>query len=226
MTTAPRAPGHVGGGGPIGRLGQWSALTVAVLAVPYAVVVVLGFVSLGDVVRPLPDPYLAAAELVILAMAPAMVLLMAAVHIGTPPRRHALSLAAFGWMLLTAGLTMTVHGLELTLGRRAPGSTAPGALPLFGFEWPAVLYAVDIVAWDLMLGLSLLCAAAVFPGRDHRLVRRGLALSGGLCLVGLLGPATDVMAWRSLGIVGYAVVLPLTCLPLSRTFAEPRTDPT
>jgi hypothetical protein len=203
------------------RLGRWSARTIAVLALVYAVAVVLGFVELGDVVRPLPDPYLAAAELLILVMAPAMVALMAAVHVCAPAERRVLSLLAFGWMLIAAGLTMTVHGLELTLGRHASGPPTPGVLPLFGFDWPAVLYGVDIVAWDLMLGLSLLAASAVFTGQEHRLVRRGLALSGTLCLAGLVGPATDVMAWRALGIAGYAVVFPLTCLGLSRTFAEP-----
>jgi hypothetical protein len=203
------------------RLGRWSAWTIAVLALFYAAAVVLGFVELGDVVRPLPDPYLAVAELLILVMAPAMVALMAAIHACASAERKALSLIAFGWMLVAAGLTMTVHGLELTLGRPAPGLPTPGVPPLFGFDWPAVLYGVDIVAWDLMLGLSLLFAAAVFPGREHRLVRRGLVLSGALCLAGLVGPATDVMAWRALGIAGYAVVFPLTCLALRRTFAEP-----
>ena len=203
-------------------LGRWAARTIALLALFYALAVVLGFVVLGDVVRPLPDPYLAAAELLILVMAPAMVALMAAIHAGAPAERGTLSLVAYGWMLLAAGLTMTVHGLELTLGRHAPGPPTPGVPPLFGFDWPAVLYGVDIVAWDLMLGLSLLFAAAVFIGREHRLVRRGLALSGTLCLAGLIGPATDVMAWRAVGIAGYAVVFPLTCLALSRTFAKPR----
>jgi hypothetical protein len=219
--TALGAPPPVNGTPTDRCLGRWSARTIAVLAVFYAVAVVLGFVALGDVVRPLPDPYLAVAELLILVMAPAMVVLTAAIHACAPAERRVLSLLAFGWMLLAAGLTMTVHGLELTLGRPAPGPPTAGAPPLFGFDWPAVLYGVDIVAWDLMLGLSLLFAAAVFPGREHRLVRRGLALSGVLCLAGLVGPAIDVMAWRALGIAGYAVVFPLTCLALSRTFAEP-----
>jgi hypothetical protein len=84
-----------------------------------------------------------------------------------------------------------------------------------------MLYAVDVVAWDLLLGLSLLFAAAVFTGHRFRAVRRGLLLSAVLCLAGLVGPATDVMAWRGIGILGYVVVFPATCVGLSRAFAPP-----
>jgi hypothetical protein len=82
-----------------------------------------------------------------------------------------------------------------------------------------MLYAVDVVAWDLMLGLSLLFAAFVFTGRRHRGIRWGLLASAALCLVGLVGPATGVMAWRGLGILGYVVVFPVTCIALGRAFS-------
>jgi len=85
------------------------------------------------------------------------------------------------------------------------------------------MWGAEITAWDLFLGLSLLCAAPVFAGRQYAMVRRGLLLSGSLCLAGLLGPALNTMAWRQLGIFGYAVVLPLTCLALSRAFATAST---
>ena len=32
----------------------------------------------------------------------------------------------------------------------------PGFVRLFDFAWPSMLYAVNVVAWDLLLGLSLL----------------------------------------------------------------------
>ena len=41
-----------------------------------------------------------------------------------------------------------------------------------------------------------------------------------MCLLGLLGPATDVIAWRAIGIAGYVVVFPLTCVALARVFAS------
>ena len=89
--------------------GRWSARFVVVISVAYAAIVVAGFASLGNLTDPLPDPYLAVAEVLILIMAPVMVLLMAAVHACAPAHLRMFSLVAFGWMLVAACLTMTVH---------------------------------------------------------------------------------------------------------------------
>jgi len=148
---------------------------------------VAGFGSLGNVT----DPYLAVAELLILVMAPVMVVLMAAVHACAPVHLRMFSMIAFGWMLVAACLTMTVHVVELVVARRIDPGAVPGFTRLFDFAWPSMLYAVDVVAWDLMLGLSLLFAAFVFTGRRYRVVRWGLLVSAALCLVGLVGPATE-----------------------------------
>jgi hypothetical protein len=200
-------------------IGAWSARAVFAIGVAYAVVVVAGFVSLGNLNDPLRDPYLGIAEVLILLMAPIMVTLMVVVYACAPPRARAFSLTALGWMLVVAALTMTVHFIELTVVRRIEPGAVPGFPRLFGFEWPSLLYAIDIAAWDLFLGLSLLFAAPVFANQRHAAARRGLLLSGSLCLAGLLGPAINVLAWRGIGIFGYAVVFPLTCLALSRAFA-------
>jgi hypothetical protein len=154
-----------------------------------------------------------------------VVVQMAAVHACAPAHLRMFVLIAFGWMLVAAGLTMTVHVVELVVARRVEPGAVPGFTRLFGFEWPSMLYAVDVAAWDLLLGLSLLFAAAVFIGHRYRAVRRGLLLGAVLCLAGLVGPATDVIAWRGIGILGYVVVFPVTCVGLSRAFA-PRTEGT
>jgi len=73
------------------RIGVWSARAIFVLAVPYAATFVVGFVSLGNLRDPLPDPYLAIGEVLILLMAPAMVMLMVAIHACAPPRARTFS---------------------------------------------------------------------------------------------------------------------------------------
>jgi hypothetical protein len=148
-----------------------------------------------------------------------MVVLMAALHACAPVHLRMFSMIAFGWMLVAACLTMTVHVVELVVVRRIDPGAVPGFARLFDFAWPSMLYAVDVVAWDLMLGLSLLFAAFVFTGRRHRGIRWGLLASAALCLVGLVGPATGVLAWRGLGIVGYVVVFPVTCIALGRAIS-------
>lgn len=208
------------------RVAGWcSAWVVVALSAVYAVVMGMGFGSMGNLADPLPDPYLAVAEALILLMAPAMVVLMAAVHACAPAHLRLYSLLAFGWMLVTACLTMMVHVVGLVVARRIDPAEMSGYDRLFGYAWPSLLYAVDVVAWDLLLGLSLACAALVFRGGRHRAVRRALLLSAALCLVGFVGPAIDVMAWRGLGILGYVVVFPVACVLLARTvFSADRVD--
>ena len=122
-------------------------------------------------------------------------------------------------MLAAAAFTSVVHFVGLTVARHIDPATFPGYARIFGWQWPSTFYAIDIVAWDVFFGLSLLFAVPAFAHRrDATLVRRGLILSGSLCLIGLIGPFANALGWRTIGILGYTVVFGLTCLPLSRTF--------
>jgi len=68
-----------------------------------------------------------------------------------------------------------------------------------------VIYALDIAAWDLCLGSALILAGLAFPGPAlAAFVRRGLLLSGALCLAGLLGAAVGNMDVRNISIIGGA----------------------
>ena len=89
-----------------------------------------------------------------------------------------------------------------------------------------MIYALDIAAWDFLLGVALLLAAPVFSGsRLAAWVRRGLIISGLLCLGGLLGAVLGNMNVRNIGILGYAFVLPVVLLQMGRLFAAtPATD--
>src|SRR6266567_723929 len=173
---------------------------------------------------PLPDPYLAIAEILILVMAPIMVCLMLAIHQCAPKQAKPFTQVALGWMLAAAAFTTVVHFVQLTVARHIDSATFPGYAGIFGWQWLSTFYAIDIVAWDVFFGLALLFAVPAFAHRgDATLVRRGLILSGSLCLIGLVGPFANVLGLRTIGIVGYTVVFGLTCLPLSRTFnAETR----
>src|SRR6476660_9975628 len=124
--------------------GRWSAWFVVAISIAYAAIMVAGVVSLGNLSVPLPDPFLGVAEVLILVMAPVMVVLMAAVHACAPVRLRLFSLLAFGWMLVAACLTMTVHVVELVVARRVDPGAVPGFARLFDFAWPSMLYAVDV----------------------------------------------------------------------------------
>jgi hypothetical protein len=221
----PNGMGRLHDGGPPGlansvrTLGAWSARAMVCLVAVYIVVFVVGFADLGNTSKPLPDPYLAIAEIIILVMAPIMVTLMLAIHHCAPPEAKPFTQVALGWMIAAAGFTTVVHFVELTVARHIDPSKFPGYARIFGFEWPSTFYAIDIVAWDVFFGLALLFAVPAFAHRgDTTLVRRGLITSGSLCLIGLIGPFANALGWRTIGILGYTVVFGLTCVPLSRWF--------
>jgi hypothetical protein len=41
-----------------------------------------------------------------------------------------------------------------------------------------------------------------------------------MSLVGIIGPAVNHIALRQIGIIGYAIVWPIVCVPLSRAFRQ------
>jgi hypothetical protein len=206
----------------IRTIGAWSARAMFILDVVYIIVFIVGFASLGNTSAPLPDPYLAIAEVLILVMAPIMVALMMAIHQCAPRQAKPYTQVALGWMFAAAASTTVVHFVELTVARHVKAAALPGYARVFGFKWPSTFYAIDIVAWDVFFGLSLLFAVPTFTHRRGATrVRRGLVASGSLCLIGLIGPFANALGWRTIGILGYTVVFGLTCLPLSRVLDAP-----
>lgn len=205
-------------------LGEWTCYLVSAIGVAYLLTMVVGFASQGGLADPMRDPFLAIMELLILVQAPALVLVFAAVYAYASPVRRTLSLSALVLVALMAGITVSVHTVLLTIGRQANEATLPGFALLFSWTWPSMTYALDIVAWDFFLGLALVLAAPVFgQNRLEGWVRKGLLLSGVLCLIGLIGMPLGNMEVRNIGIIGYGVVLPVVTLLMGRVFSLPAT---
>jgi hypothetical protein len=199
-------------------IGMWSARALFAIGVAYVMTMVIGFAAMGTLSKPLEDPYRAIMEVLILVMAPILVLLAAVIHASAPEGTKTYSMTALGWMLLLAGFTMTVHLLLLTVIRRIDPGAIHGFQYLFNWQWPSVLYGVDIVAWDIFFGLALLFAAPVFHATGHVAVRNGMLIAGAMCVVGIIGPAVNHNALRYIGIIGYAIAWPIVCIPLSKAF--------
>jgi hypothetical protein len=236
-TTAPTPPAeHTGSPPAVDRgstwagtsseraIGRWSARALCALTLVYSADFVIGFAALGNLHDPLPDPYLAIGEALILVIAPVLVTLVLAVHACAPDRAKSFTLVALGWMLAAAASTTTVHVVELSVARHVDPDSFPGYARIFDFQWPSLLYAVDIVAWDVFFGLALLFAAPAFRRRSDTAARLGLIASGSLCLLGLIGPLTDAIAWRAIGVFGYTLVFAATCVPLARAFRADADD--
>jgi hypothetical protein len=177
---------------------------VILLGTSYLIVLGLGFQARAAAAQPVPDPWFSILELLIIAMVPAMVLFMAAIHGQTNREASTLTLAALMFMTATAIVTGSVHFAVLVLSHEPSFARLPIAEFLIGFRWPSVAYALDILAWDLFFPLSMFCAAAGFPGAGlDRAVRLSMIASGLLSLSGLSGVVMGDMRVRNLGILGY-----------------------
>lgn len=190
---------------------------MVVIGAAYAVALGVGYMRYG-LRAPITDPLLAVMEVLTLLSAPALVVLMTALHACTPPERRIFSTLAVVFSGAFAALTTGVHFVELTALRQ---------LGTASIAWPSAAYALELLAWDGFLGLALVCAAAAIPHDTHvrsartdDQLRRCLSASGALCLAGLAGPAFGRMQWQFVGVFGYAVVLPLSCYRLAQRFGE------
>jgi hypothetical protein len=210
---------------PARRFGIVAASLVCALNLAYAAALVLGLRSLRSPDDPIADPYFAAMEVLILLIAPAFVAMMAAVHAYAPRDLKVFSLAALVFTGVLAGITSGVHIVVLTVGRQVSAAELPALPVLFGFRWPSVIYALDILAWDLFYPLAVLLAAPLFRGDGlARVVRVALGASGVLSLAGLLAVAVGDMGIRIIGIIGYAGVLPAIALLIALVFAQTPPD--
>jgi hypothetical protein len=195
-----------------------SALLVVSLGIGYLGCLIVGLATLPSPEDPIGDPWFTVLELLILAMMPFMVTLMVAVHTWAPEEKKALSMAALVFMALVAVVTSAVHFAILTLSRQ---DAFQGSGWLLAFTWPSVVYALDILAWDLLFPVSVLFAVPVFnSGPLERSIRLSLATSGILAVTGLAGVFLNDMDVRNIGIVGYAVVFPLAAALMGVLFSR------
>ncbi len=207
------------------RLGIAAATIVVGLALAYAPTLIVGYLSLENPDQPIGDPMFTILEILIIAMMPAMVALMAAVHAWAPAEAKTLSLTALVFMVLMAGLTSSLHFAILTLSRQPEFVALPWFPLFFSFRWPSVPYALDIMAWDVFFALSMLFAAPVFGGSRLALVIRWLMIASGLLsLGGLSGIATGNMQLRNIGVVGYLGVFLFVAVLLGVLFYRSRTS--
>lgn len=198
------------------QFGLRSAWANFILFIVYDLIVITGIVIGQGVLK---EPYLAIAEVMTLVSAPLLVLLMVAIHECAPQSAKVFSLTALGWMLLLAGSTVIVHFINLTLWRQISVQQKIDYVRFLGWEWPSMMYAIELVAWHLFFGLSMFFVAFVFKGkRWEKVVRIALIATGLLCIFGLIGPLVGDLIWRLIGVFGYGVGFPIVCVLIARVF--------
>ncbi len=155
-------------------------------------------------------------EVLILAIAPAMVAFTVALHAQAADERKALAVLGIVFMSLCAVVTSSVHFSVLTLSRQPAIASQDWAALVFSFKWPSIVYALDILAWDVFFPVAALCAAAVTQGAGRaRVARRLLYASVVFAFAGLAGVPLADMSIRNVGIIGYAVLFPIAAVLLA-----------
>jgi hypothetical protein len=120
-------------------------------------------------------------------------------------------------MFIATGITSCVHFLILSVSHTREADQLPNFSFFFSFKWPSVVYALDILAWDLFFSLSMLFAALVFKrDRFENNLKILLIICGILSLIGLIGVPLQNMQIRNIGIIGYAVVGPVAFLLIGK----------
>jgi len=198
--------------------GRAACFMVFGLGIFYAVVTCAGLLSLQSSRDAIGDPYFTIMEILSILIALFMAVGMVAVHCSAATGRKFFSLTALIFMFMATGVTSCVHFIVLSVGHTEEAKQLPG---LFSFKWPSVVYALDILAWDLFFGLSMLFAAPVFnKGRFEKNLSGLLIICGVLSLVGLIGLPLQNMQIRNIGILGYAVAGPLAFLFMGKTLGR------
>ncbi len=182
---------------------------LVVVGIAYAIVLALGMAVHG-LSEPIADPILAIMEMLTIGSALPILALFVALHAAIEPGRKVWATLALCLVAMFAFATMGVHLVELTAGR---------AMGRMGLVWPSVTYAVELFAWDVLLGLALVLAAAALPVTSReRQLRWWLRLTGGLCLAGITGPLVGDMRLQLVGVAGYALFLPVVAWKLAGWF--------
>lgn len=187
--------------------GVGAALILCVASLLYGAALLSGLAARARPQDPVPDPWLAGMEGLILVIAPCLVILIWSLGGRAPEPRRRLDRLALACMAASAGITLVVH-VTLLAGPREAAAAA--------FRWPSLFYALDVLAWDVFFALSVLLAAPLVTGGPvARLVRWLMVISGLLALAGLAGVPTGDMGLRNIGILGYAVVFPVAAAGLA-----------
>lgn len=191
------------------KLGFWATVAIVVIGVAYIAVLIAGFAQAGFD-KPITDPILAVMEVLTLFSALAILIAVAVIYHQAPHERKIFGLIALIFTTIFTGITSTVHFIELTASRQ---------LGVAEIVWPSSSYAAELLAWDWFLGLALIFSALVFSstGTDKN-IRRTLLISGMLALIGIAGPITGNMQFQRIGIIGYAIVLPIAFFLVARMF--------
>ena len=201
------------------RVGTVSGFAVSAFCSVYAAILAIGLISLSSPDQAIQNPWFTLMEVLILCIAPAMVGLTVGLYYWTSAERKPLAMLSVLFMSMCVAVTSCVHFAVLVLSRHTTFAGSDWTALVFSFKWPSVMYALDILAWDVFFPLAALFAAFAVHGSGlARLARILLFGSAALAFIGLAGVPLANMSIRNVGIIGYVVLFPIASFLLALIF--------
>lgn len=198
------------------RVGVIAGITVAVLNVIYAIILAIGLLTLPSPELQIQNPWFTVMELLIIGIAPAMVALAVGLHAWAPVERKSYAQLSIVFMSMCAVVTSCFHFAILTLSHQPTFAAGSWPTLVFAFRWPSVVYALDILAWDVFFPLAAIFGALAIQGMGLLGVARNLLFgSAALGFIGLSGVPLSDMNVRNIGIIGYVLLYPIAAALLS-----------
>lgn len=116
------------------------------------------------------------------------------------------------FMALLVATTFISHFASITLSKQLT-MVWENYKYIGSMEWPSVLFAIDILAWDVFFGLAFLSLGiSVLQNSKNSLAGILMICSGILSLLGLVAISLNNMNARYIGIFGYTVMPLISCV--------------
>jgi len=109
-------------------------------------------------------------------------------------------------------LTFFCHFINITIGKNLIKNNEILGY-LFSLTWPSLIFAVDILAWDIFFGLSFIALGiSIMDIFAKKIIAITMIIAGILSLVGLISLPLNNMNLRYIGVFGYTVMPLITSI--------------
>ena len=158
------------------RVGKIASYMTVTLLVCYLVVTVIGLATLSSPDDPIQDPYFTIMEVLILFLMPTMLVSLVLYYYffvgntSTAAANILYSILSILNLLASTIVTSCVHVTVLVANRSnlkeslisITSSTTNATTQdyyddVFSFNWPSIIYALDILAWDWFFAFAMIC---------------------------------------------------------------------
>jgi len=183
-----------------------------VIGLIYVILVVWGIATQDPATGYIKDNIKFLMEIGTMLSALVLLLFTVSVHQNAKENNNSFGIISIIFMALLVATTFISHFVSITLSKQLT-MVWENYKYVGSMEWPSVLFAIDILAWDVFFGLAFLSLGiSVLQNSKNSLVGILMICSGILSLLGLAAIPLNNMNVRYIGIFGYTVMPLISCV--------------